>query len=179
MRDASRGVNDGELLRQAAAGAEEACAELVDAYWPALHRVALLILRDHGAAEDIAQETMLTALQRSESFNDDRPLRPWLLRIATNKAIDSTRRRVRRPEQPLEETFAAAAGEGDLGGLRARLESLDRETRAIVALRYVFDYRAQEIGEIVGLSAGAVRSRLSRALKVLRVETEEEVRDGR
>lgn len=179
-REPAGSAGGGELLARAAAGSEEASAELVDAYWPAVHRVAVLILRDHQAAEDVAQETMLSALEGAGRFDDDRPLQPWLIRIATNKALDQTRRRARRPEESLPEIAAEVSDDpATLDGLQERLEALDPETRALVVLRYVLDYRSHEIGEIVGMTAAAVRTRLRRALKTLRIQIEaEEVRNA-
>ena len=86
---------DAALLRAVDRGDQAALAELFDRHWPALHRAAWLVTHDAQAAEDIAQEAFLSALQRLDSFDRARPLAPWLHRIVVNRAIDFVRARSR------------------------------------------------------------------------------------
>ena len=61
-------------------------ADLLDAHGREIQAVAFLILRDRAAAEDVTIETLLTAFEKGDSIRDDRSLRAWLLKVATNKA---------------------------------------------------------------------------------------------
>src|SRR5256885_5825759 len=73
-------------------------AELFRVSWPAAYRAAFLIVHDHSAAEDIAQEALVAAIRNLERFDRRRPLTPWLHRIVVNRAIDWTRVRNLRAE---------------------------------------------------------------------------------
>jgi RNA polymerase sigma-70 factor (ECF subfamily) len=166
------------LIREAARGSQEAAEQLARAHWDDAHRAAYLITRDRGAAEDIAQEAILAALGSLGRFDLKRSFRPWLHRIVANRAIDWLRSRERRGEVWLDQAPAAPSAELDAAGvLFDRLTELDPQTRAIVVLRCVFDYRPREIASMVGLSSGAVRTRLHRALGDLRRTIEEESDD--
>jgi RNA polymerase sigma-70 factor (ECF subfamily) len=167
------------LVREAKRGSPEAAEEIVRRHWEELHRVAHLIVRDRAAAEDIAQEAMLSAIRALRRFDAKRPLRPWLIAIVTNRSLDWARSRARRPEVALSAAEPASADVGDRPGgersdLRRALEELDPETRAMVVLRYVLDFRAPEIGEALQIPAATVRTRLSRGLQQIRSRLLEE-----
>src|SRR4051794_16036698 len=66
-------------------------ADLLDAHGREIQAVAWLILRDRALAEDVTIETLLTAFERGSSIRDDAALRPWLLRVATHKALSVRR----------------------------------------------------------------------------------------
>ena len=62
-------------------------ADLLDAHGREIQGVAYLILRDRLAAEDVTIETLLTAFEKGGSIRDESAVRPWLLKVATNKAL--------------------------------------------------------------------------------------------
>ena len=62
-------------------------ADLLAGHGREMQAVAYLIVRDRAAAEDIVADSLLAALDRGHSLRDADALRPWLLRIATNKAL--------------------------------------------------------------------------------------------
>lgn len=159
------------LVRAAQAGSEQAVAELFDRHWDAVHRAAYLITRDRTAAEDIAQEAFLAALRALPRFDRRRPLRPWLHRIAVNRAIDWTRARQLRGE-------VDADAVGEVAGpaptpdrwpdhVMAALGALPPEQRAVVVLRYLLELTPGEIGTLLELPRGTVNSRLRRGLDAL------------
>ena len=76
-------------------GRPEVLAELLDRYGRDMQAVAYLIVRDRAAAEDIVADSLLAALDHGRSLRDDDALRPWLLRIATNKALRYRQRAAR------------------------------------------------------------------------------------
>ncbi len=175
-------ASDGQLVDAVRARQEAAAEEIVRRHWHALVHIADLILRDLPAAEDVAQEAMLSGLKALDRFDSDRPLRPWLARIAANAAVSQARKRARRPEAVLESEAAAGSGAG--GGdsdpfvaeredLAHALAELDPEVRAMVVYRYVLDYQSQEIAEELGLPAATVRTKLKRALDRMRIELRE------
>src|SRR4051794_31919719 len=164
-------VADAVLVRAAQRGSEEAVAELFRRHWDGLHRAALLITGDAAAAEDIAQEAFLAALRGLGRFDVRRPLRPWLHRIAVNRAIDFSRaRRLRRevadaaPDRPAVRTEVAPVLDDELADALLRLEV---EQRAVVVLRYVLELTPGEIAVVLELPRGTVNSRMRRGLDAL------------
>ncbi len=127
-------------------------------------------------ADDAAQEAFLSALDRIETYDRSRPFGPWLLRIATNAAIDLLRRRAVRSAEPLDERLAAhersparAAEVADLSDrLRAALATLPERQRAALTLFDVEGYPHADIAEILGIPEGTVRSDVFHARRALR-----------
>lgn len=154
------------LVREAQNGSAAAIARLYSAHWPRAHRAAYLVLHDAAAAEDVAQEAFLAAVDALDRFDRRRPFGPWLHRIVLNRAIDwarreRLRRKVAEPED-LPEAGPAPAPVGD--ELMEALAQLPYEQRAVVVLRYLLDYTPGEIAAMLELPRGTVNSRLRRAL---------------
>jgi RNA polymerase sigma-70 factor (ECF subfamily) len=160
---------DAALLRAVDRGDEAALGELFRRHWPAIHRAAWLVTHDAQAAEDIAQESFLAALQRLESFDRQRPFRPWLHRIVVNRAVDFVRaRRARREVAALALPEPAAADPAPLDDdTLAALARLGPEQRAVVVLRHLLGYTPGQIAGMLDLPRGTVNSRLRRALDEL------------
>jgi RNA polymerase sigma-70 factor (ECF subfamily) len=106
-------------------------------------------------------------------------LGPWIHRITVNRALDWLRSERRQPEsapdpeqlETLPPTVLSEAPQANAHLLNA-LGLLSPEDRAMVMLRHVLSYRSNEIGDIVGMPAATVRTRLARAMKRLRAELE-------
>ncbi|MDQ3176214.1 MAG: SigE family RNA polymerase sigma factor [Actinomycetota bacterium] len=135
------------------------------------YRAAFVILGDRGDAEDCAQEALARAMVRWRRVGGYG--RPWVARVATNLAIDRTRRRKRtvlRNEdgdraEPGGDVFAAEREE-----LVAALRNLPRRQREAVVLRHVADLSEAETADALGCSVGTVKSTVSRGLASLRVD---------
>ncbi len=142
----------------------------------------LLLTKDRALAEDLTGETFETALRRWRKFDPRRgTARRWLLAIARSTALDWFRadaRRRRREERALGvgpyEARETVFGEGFSPELEEGLLELSAGEREVVALRVVLDLDGEETARLLGLSATAVSTRLSRALKKL----EERMRIG-
>lgn len=168
---------EGALVRAAQRGSQEAIEELFRLTWPAAYRAAFLIVHDHAAAEDIAQESLLSAIRNLDRFDRRRPLRPWLHRIVVNRAIDWTRLRALRGEVPGEAALEAGAAEPTetlryADPVMAALGRLSAEQRAVVVLRHLLEYTPGEIARMLQMPRGTVNSRLRRGLDALRGELE-------
>ena len=164
------------LVRDALRGSEQALADLFRMTWPGAYRAAFLIVQDHSAAEDIAQEALVAAIRNLERFDRRRPLRPWLHRIVVNRAIDWTRMRTLRAE-----VLETEGGGGhDPGAPRysdpvlAALAELPPDQRAVIVLRHLLEYTPGEIARMLELPRGTVNSRLRRGLDVLKARLERE-----
>src|SRR5579862_7871478 len=86
------------LIRGALAGSEADLEELFRRFWPRAYRAAYLIVHDHAAAEDIAQEAFVRAVHNLDRFDRGRPFSPWLGAIVVNRAIDWARAQAARRE---------------------------------------------------------------------------------
>jgi RNA polymerase sigma-70 factor, ECF subfamily len=172
---AAGGRDEAALIRQARSGSADAVETIVRRHWDGAHRTAFLIVQDAAAAEDIAQEAMLSAVRAIDAFDRRRPLRPWLHRIVVNRSLDWLRARERRAEVSAElaptagATPAEALPANELSGeLMAALRALDPDQRALVVLRHVLGYRSSELAGMLDIPAATVRTRLARALHQLR-----------
>ncbi|HEX4733430.1 MAG TPA: RNA polymerase sigma factor [Thermoleophilaceae bacterium] len=172
----SRGHSRSEraLVREAARGSEPALDELFRRCWPGAYRAAFLIVHDHAAAEDIAQEALVAAVRNLSRFDRRRPLTPWLHRIVVNRAIDWTRVRRLRAEVLEEPQHEEAAELGAAAGdpVRIALRALPVEQRAVVVLRHLLGYMPGEIARMLEIPRGTVNSRLRRALDELQEQLE-------
>jgi len=165
-------MSEAALVRAAQRGSEAAVEELFARHWSSAYRAAFLITGDRAGAEDIAQEAFLAALRALPSFDVRRPLRPWLHRIAVNRAIDWSRARALRKEVGVEavaQTPAAVGAGSPAPGDDAvvALRGLSPEQRAVVVLRYLLEFTPGEIGAMLDLPRGTVNSRLRRGLDAL------------
>jgi RNA polymerase sigma-70 factor (ECF subfamily) len=163
-------------LRGARAGSVSNFEALFREHWPRAHRAAYLIVHDAAAAEDIAQEAFLAAIRAMDRFDRRRPFGPWLNRIVVNRAIDwararSLRREVGATAEPPAPPTAGANPYSD--EVLAALAELSPEHRAVVVLRYLFEYTPGEIARLLELPRGTVNSRLRRALDQLGASLEE------
>jgi RNA polymerase sigma-70 factor (ECF subfamily) len=162
---------------QAESDAKPDLPELVRDYSGLLYRVALSVLRNAAEAEDVVQDSFVRVLQQKEKLSGVVEVRPWLVKIAWNLAID--RRRRIRPEQ-MDEGFAAGLVATDLAADEAigearriakvlsAIESLPGREREAVLLSAMEELSTAEIGKVLGQSESSVRALLFRARKRLR-----------
>ena len=167
-----RARSERSLIRGALAGSEADLELLFRRHWPRAYRAAFLIVHDHAAAEDIAQEAFLAAIRRLDRFDRRRRFGPWLGAIVANRAIDWVRARSARREAAGEVVSEAPSPpEVPVGRysqeVLAALASLSPEHRAVIVLRYLLEYSPTEIAQALELPRGTVNSRLRRGLDAL------------
>ncbi len=150
---------------------------LVHLHSALLYRVAYSILRNSAEAEDVVQDTFLRALEDPVRLAGVVDLRPWLVRIAWNLALD--RRRRIRPDQ-MDEQFAAALVSRELPAEQAldeartlalalaAIEKLGKAERQVLLLSAIEELSTAEIGAVLGRSESSIRSLLFRARMHLR-----------
>ncbi len=179
------GVEEAELIRRAQAGDPAAFDLLVERYTPHLYRVVRRLASDQNEAGAIVQEAWLRAWRAIHRYVADRPLSPWLVRIAVNVARDLWRKKA-----PLD--FADLGGEeivlpdpapGPEDQL-TRKEALERlvrgvkklrpEYRMVIALRYDAGLSYNDIASALEIPLNTVRTHLRRAKSVLRLWMEAE-----
>jgi RNA polymerase sigma-70 factor (ECF subfamily) len=158
--------------------AEEAdFRELVEQHQSMVFSIALRILGDRGAAEEVAQDVFLELHGSLGRLESEEHIRFWLRRIAAHRSTDYLRRRLLRPEFRAEEWTeqhdsgrdGRSAGEGAVGTrLEQMLLSLPNGLRAAIVLRYQEDLTPNEIAKTLEQPLATVKSNLQRGLEMLR-----------
>jgi RNA polymerase sigma-70 factor (ECF subfamily) len=185
---------DERLVQQAQAGDLEAFNELVVRHERTVYGVCLRLLRDPTQAEDATQDAFIRAWSAIDSFRGGL-VRPWLLRIATNRTYDIIRAKNRRPAQSLDaqsfevepEWTSQAAGTEHPEAFAARSElsshletalgKLPEDQRLAIILSDVQGYAYEEIALVMDIAVGTVKSRISRGRSRLRTLLQESTRD--
>ena len=155
--------------RYRARGDVQALARVFDRTAAELLRVAMHLVRDPVAAEDLLQETFLTAIEHAERYDRARPLVPWLVGILTNHARRHRRREARRPDPTRLPARGTHAPDGELEARVAeRIDALPDRYRQIVFLRLRFGMQPAAIAHLLGMPPATVRTRLHRGIERVR-----------
>ncbi len=179
-----------EVLARVAAGDVEAFARLVEAHQQRLLRLCERLLGDLEEARDAVQEVFLKAFKKAGGFRPQGQVYTWLYRIAVNHCLNRLRRRriVRftrlgggaEPEEPelpeLDPADAAPSPEEALAArrrwaaTRRAIAQLPDNQRAVLVLVRFEGLSYREAAEALGISEGAVESRLFRAMRRLEAQ---------
>ena len=177
--NAEERLDDAELIDRAGAGDVAAYEVLVRRYQDVALRTAHLVAPEADAA-DAVQDAFLKAYAALARFRRGAPFRPWLLRIVANEARNRRRSADRRAGLALRASAIAPREDGEaspedavLAGetrqaLVAALRVLRDEEREVIGARFLLGLSEAETSEALGIPAGTVKSRTSRALGHLR-----------
>jgi RNA polymerase sigma-70 factor (ECF subfamily) len=178
--------SDADLVRQAQGGDLNAFEELVNRHERRVYTLARRILRQDQDAEDVTQQTFLSALEHLDGFRNEASFATWLARIATHASLKVIRKRKGLPTTSLDD-----AGEGELPRpqfiadwresperlveqretsqlIEAALAELDEKHRLVFLLRDVEGLSVKETADALDLSEANVKVRLLRARLQLR-----------
>jgi RNA polymerase sigma-70 factor (ECF subfamily) len=181
-------VSDEALLAGLATGDRDAAAGFVRRFQSRVYGLAVTILGDPKAAEDVAQETFVRAWRHASSYDARRgAVSSWLLTIARNLAVDRARLKRATPVDPdliasrLEREAAAARTDDatqsvEREQLRELLLELPEQQRRALVLATYFGRTAKEISELDDTPVGTVKTRIRDGL--LKLRTRMEVEDG-
>jgi len=170
-------ASDEDWVRRAQAGDDRAFSELVQRHQDRLYRHLARMLGSCEDALELTQEAFVRAWQALPQWQPEAQFRTWLFRIANNAAVDSLRRRQLVEFVPIEDEIdvpgatadparqAQAAQEVRL--LEVALKKLAPEHREVLLLREVEQMSYEQIGEVLALTEGTVKSRLARARSAL------------
>ncbi len=180
-------IGDAELVARVVDGDQTAFALLFDRHRAPIRQHLLGILRDAAAADDLTQEVFLRLWGRAGQWKAEAALRSWLLRIATNLALNHLRTVKRRREQPIElpplleedeeespvpawmiDDTAPRPDEALDRAERRRLLSrsvaqLSEEKREVFRRVYEDHMEAREVAAELGIPEGTVKSRMHHA----------------
>lgn len=144
---------------------------MVHALSTELYRYAFWLCRDQNRAEDLVQETFLRAWRSLDSLRDDKAAKGWLITILRREHARGYERPVLQIDPRVEPDDLIAESDGATAETRAlhrAVARLSREYREPLLLQVFGGYSCDEIAELLGLSPGAVMSRLFRARRRLR-----------
>lgn len=165
-------TSDAELVTAARAGSEKAFRRLVEQCHPVVFAVVRSIMGDRDDAEDVVQEVFIKVYKGLASYRGEASLSTWIYRIARNEALNAvTKKRISgdalddvqieapsdsRPDAQLER-------KSERSQLEKHLARLDETHRTVLELRYLGERSYTEIGEILSLPIGTVKSHIHRA----------------
>jgi RNA polymerase sigma-70 factor (ECF subfamily) len=157
------------LASRACQGDEESFAALCNVLKAKLFRTAKGVLGNETLALDAVSEAVYRAFKGIKNLREPKYAETWFIRIVLNAAKDIKRR---RKNEVIMETVPEGAHYDNHSDLEffGLIESLQQELREIISLKYYSGYTLAEISAILKIPEGTVKSRLNRALKLLRVE---------
>lgn len=171
---------DGEWLASVRCGNHAAFEQLYDKYNKPLFRAIVAITRDQAATEEILQEAFVRLYQNAAKIDPERPVLPWLYRVAINLSynwVSRDRMRFVSLEDLIErcrvffhhpiEVEAEVEKHLRDDVVHQAIERLAGEHRAVIVLFYLEDFSLAEIAEILGVPLGTTKSRLHYARKEL------------
>lgn len=187
VQQGSTSLNEKNLILAARRGDVDAFNQLVLCYQDRIYNLSARILGDNDLAEDITQNTFLTAYLNLPRFRNG-SFRSWLFRIATNLCYDVHRRHKRYPVMSLESEVLAEERISPLRdflgssilpemeverheleqAIQQALNQLEADQRTIVVLVDQQDFNYAEAAQVLGIPVGTVKSRLARARLRLR-----------
>lgn len=179
-------MTDGELLTRYTEGEEAAFREIVNRYKNGLYAFLRMFLNRRELVEDVFQETFLQLFTSKDSFDTDRPLRPWLFTIAANKAKDALRKWQRKNAIPIgtmtdsedlsfddilnsvtsDDTMPYEELQRSETALRVRriISDMPENLREILIFAYFNRFSYKQMAEILSIPIGTVKSRLHTAV---------------
>ena len=162
------------LLERFARGEPDAFEDLFRQYQGRIFAWIVRIVRDRGVAEDLTIETFWRIYRARHRFRPDGSFSAWAYRIATNLALNHLRRRHSHLEVALPKDLAQS-GSSDVNALEETGEQIRRAVltlparlQVVVMLALVEERPYQEIADGLGIAVGTVKSRVFRAVRILR-----------
>jgi len=169
-------MDEKELILKAKKGDSLALSTLLQQNYSFLIKFLMKITLHPQIAEDLTQETMLKCIEKIHLYNGQSKFSSWLITIASNLYIDQQRKKKREnkwkeQEQALRKMkWEAAKMNDEWSDVIDALAQINEEIRMPIVLKHYYGYSYEEIGQMMGIAAGTVKSRVSNGLKNLRKE---------
>ena len=175
-----RGQCARDALAAVRAGRTEAFAQIVGLYQAEVMTLALALMRDFPVAEELTQDAFVRAYQHLDSFDDRRPFYPWLAKITyrlaqtwrhqrAREALQRAAAESKRQSQSDDDPLNALLADEQARSLWRAVQELPARERAAVVLYYRNGLRVSEAAQVMGVSAGTVKTFLLRARRHLAV----------
>lgn len=166
------------LLRKCRKGDAKAQFQIYQQYYKAMYNVALRLLSHTAEAEDVMQESFLTAFKKLDTFSGEVSFGAWLRKIVVNRSLDVLRQRkiVLDEIEPHHQIDGDDVGiqdvEQKLKLVKNIINEMPQNYRVLLTLHLFEGYSHDEIGEMLDMKHGAVRTAYTRAKKKLQLQLE-------
>jgi RNA polymerase sigma-70 factor (ECF subfamily) len=169
-------MEEKDLIISAKRGDQLAFAMLFKNNYPFLVKYLIKITMNPDAAEELAQETMAKCVEKIGQFNGKAKFSSWLISIATNLYIDQKRKSKRERNWKAEEEVSRRmkwhleSRNEEWNDALSALGKLKDEIRIPIVLKHYYGYSYEEIGEMMKISSGTVKSRVHNGIMSVREE---------
>jgi RNA polymerase sigma-70 factor (ECF subfamily) len=175
-------MNEDKIIENFKLGDESTFPELLNRYQDRIYNLCRYMLENPQDAEDAAQDTFVKAFQGLKSFTPSSSLYTWLYRIAVNTCLDHKRKfslhslffpkdtedHIDSFPSPAPSPEAAYAAKQSMQALQVALNRLSTKLRVVILLNELEGLSYEQIAEVLDVSVGTVKSRISRAREELR-----------
>ena len=149
--------------------------QTINKYSDTLYKICFLILKDENDIKDVLQETFIKYMTKAPDFKSEEHKKAWLIKVSQNKCREFLRFHKRHAAVPLDEVEESISVTNGMDTYSIELLSLiwnlKYNLKSIVILYYMESYNIKEISQILSISESAVKKRLERARKELRMLT--------
>lgn len=159
--------NMSELVKQAKKGDKQAFSKLYEDIYKEMYCYAFYVLKNKEDAEDVVSDTVFDVYRSLKSLRDDKAFHHWVFKILGNKCKKKLASYQKNTVEWEEHMQISGAQEMDLEkrqDLKQAYCSLEEEERYIISMAVFGGYKSHEIGEMLDMPSGTVRSKLSKAL---------------
>lgn len=171
---------NGEIIERCKKGEVKAQFLLYKQYSGAMYNIAVRLLNNKMDAEDVLQESFITAFEKLTALTNQNSFGSWFRRIVINNCISFIRKKMVfddihdeiREEQTDEEEFYSAV---DPALIHESIKRLPAGSRTILVLRALEGYRHKEIAQMLGISESTSKSQYSRALTLLNRQLKQKI----
>lgn len=170
----------GELLKVDKNSLEKHIADYIIKHKENHYRLAFSYVKNVDDALDIVQESICKALKSIDSLKNPSHVKTWFYRIIVNTSLDYLRKQKRvsvTDEETLSSLNGGAVDKYQNIDLHKALDALPVNCRSVVILRYFEDLKLDEIAEVLDENVNTVKTRLYKALKKLRIQMNDEVKE--
>ncbi|WP_085993923.1 RNA polymerase sigma factor [Oceanobacillus senegalensis] len=162
-----------KLIKKVKKGNQQSFKQLYDLYADYSLRTAYGITGNISDAADIVQETFIKVYRHIDSYDSEKPFKPWFYRILINESRRLLKKRSKdaisvESEQMLDSLHGHETNQLDLDSLHDAIEQLDAKHRTIIILKYLNGFKEKEIAEIFDMNVNTVKSRLYQARQRLK-----------
>ena len=146
--------------------------QTIDEYSDMLYKICFLILKNENDVKDVLQETFIKYMTKSPDFKSEDHKKAWLIKVSQNKCKEFLRFHKRHAAVPLDEVEKSISVTDGMDTYTTSILSLIWNLKSVVILYYIEGYSVKEVAQILGISESAVKKRLERARKELKLVAE-------
>ncbi|MCH5314729.1 MAG: RNA polymerase sigma factor [Eubacterium sp.] len=166
-------MNENELVKKAKSGDKEAFCRLYSLYKDRLYRYAYYRLGNVDDAQDAVSDCVVRAYEQIKNLRKAEAFPSWIFKILRAACSDYVKLQIKQRESESLDTVKSSSDlfvtiDESKTELRQALDTLSGDEREIVLLSVVAGFTSKEISKLTGLTAGSVRSKLSRSISKMR-----------